>query len=564
MVIKRISNFSLKWLFEKARPFIWRILLLTLCAGVVSYVSVQFALCSKNLLDSAQIASQRHLFGQNLALLAILVVCQLVLDIIYTMVALKTEGVLKNRLQASLFNTLLGKKWQSVTKYHSGELLNRLNGDVNIVSSNIVSAVPTVFALAARVVLSFWALYSLDRDFALIFLVVGPFIMLVARLYSQKIKPLSKKCLESQGRVHSFLIETLRNLQVVKSFGVSDKMTIRAADLQKKNLSFVMKRGFLSIFANILFYISLTIGYYFAVAWCAWKIANGIMTIGTFAAVIQLVGQVQTPFKDLAGVIPKVYNMTASAERMMELESLPDEEMRYPGLDAAKLYDGMKNISINSLSFSYNEEKIFENADAVIEKGSLVAISGISGIGKSTLIKLIMGIISPDSGEIKINTADASYIADASLRGLFAYVPQGNMILSGTIRENIAFMKTGVTDDKIIEAAKTACIWDVISSLPDGLDTILGEGGTGLSEGQIQRLAVARALCSGAPILLLDEATSALDEATEEKMLSAIMENSEKTCIIISHKDCAFKKCNVYLGIENGKINVQNMDNKTN
>ena len=536
-------------------------MVLTLCAGVVSYVSVQFALCSKNLLDSAQLAAKRHLFGSNLMSLAFLVVCQLVLDIIYTMVALKTEGVIKNRLQSSVFGSLLGKKWQSVTTFHSGEILNRLSGDVGIVASNIVSVVPTVVALAARVVLSFRALYTLDSDFALIFLVVGPFVMLVARLYSRRIKPLSKKCLESQGTVHSFILETLRNLQVVKSFGVSRQMTDRAQNLQNKNLSYVMKRGLLSIFANILFYISLTIGYYFAVAWCAWKIANGIMTIGTFAAVIQLVGQVQTPFKDLAGVIPRAYNMSASAERIIELESLPDEEMRYADVNTAEIYEDLENISINSLVFSYNEDKIFDNADAIIPKGSLVAISGISGIGKSTLIKLIMGIITPHGGEISINTKGKSYVADASLRGLFAYVPQGNMILSGTIRENIAFMKQGVTDEQIIDAAKKACIWDVILSLSDGLDTVLGEGGAGLSEGQVQRLAVARALCSGAPILLLDEATSALDESTEEQMLTNIMADNEKTCIIISHKDCAFKKCNVYLGIENGKINIRNMDN---
>ncbi len=520
---------------------------------------MQFALASKKLLDSAQLVSQRHLFGTNLASLAFLVVCQLVINILYTLMALKTEATLKNKLQSSLYRTLLYKKWQSVTAFHSGELLNRLNGDVNIVSSNIVSAVPTIFALIARIVLSFWALYVLDKDFALIFLIVGPFVMLVARLYSRRIKPLSKKCLESQGRVHSFILESLRNLQVVKSFGVQDKMTSKAERLQAENLIYIMKRGFLSIFANILFYISLTIGYYFAVAWCAWKIAHGIMTIGTLTAIIQLVGQVQTPFKDLAAVIPKVYNMTVSAERIIELEQLPHEQMRYPNADTSRIYGDMTDITIESMDFSYNEEKIFDNAAISIPKGSLVAISGISGIGKSTLIKLIMGILTPDKGEIRVNTLCKPYIADASLRALFAYVPQGNMILSGTIRENIAFMNDSVTDGDIISAAKAACIWDTISSLPEGLDTVLGEEGTGLSEGQVQRLAVARAICSGAPILLLDEATSALDEATEEKLLDNIMNMPDTTCIIISHKECAFKKCNVYLTINDGKIRRNQM-----
>ena len=165
-----------------------------------------------------------------------------------------------------------------------------------------------------------------------------------------------------------------------------------------------------------------------------------------------------------------------------------------------------------------------------------------------------MGIITPNDGEIRVNTSNNSYIADASLRKLFAYVPQGNMILSGSIKDNITFMSDNIDEEKVIEAAKTACIWDVIESLPNGLDTVLGEGGTGLSEGQIQRLAVARAVYSDAPILLLDEATSALDEATEEKMLDNIMNNEEKTCIIISHKRCAIDKCNMRLDIENMMI----------
>lgn len=527
---------------------------LTLCAGVVSYVSVSFALVSKTLLDAATSDSQKHLFNANLTKLALLIVCQLILHIAYTLVSLKTEGVLKNKIQASVFNSVIGKKWSGISKYHSGEILNRLNSDVNLVSSHIIAVVPTLFALVAKIVLSFAALYILDKDFALVFLVVGPFVMIVARIYSKKIKPLSKKCLESQGKVHSFILEALRNLPVIKSFGVSKEITEKTKELQNKNLSYVMKRGFLSVFANILFYISLTLGYYFAVAWCAWKISKGIMTVGAFAAIIQLVGQIQSPFKELASTIPQIYTMTASAERITELENLPDEELRYKDINVNEIYNSLNSIDVNSVSFSYNEEKIFDGADVSIKKGSLVAISGISGIGKSTLIKLVMGIITPDSGEIIINTTEQKYIADASFRKLFAYVPQGNMILSGTIRENIAFMNGSVSDEEIISAAKTACIWNVIDELPQKLDTILGEGGTGLSEGQIQRLAVARAICSKAPILLLDEATSALDEETENQMLTNIMSEKGRTCIIISHKECAFNKCNVILAIENMKI----------
>jgi len=552
--MKKLKSSSLKWLFIKSRPFIWRILFLTLCASVVSYVSVRFALCSKNLLDSALIPEQRYLFNKNILSLVILILCQLLLHIVYTVVSLKTEGIIRNRIQSSLFNRILYKKWRSVTEYHSGEMLNRLNGDINVVSGHIMSVVPTLVALLSKIIMSFAALYVLDRNFALIFLVIGPFVMIIARLYSRKIKPISKKCMETQGALHSFILESLRGLQVIKSFGVEEGITSRAQHLQKDNLSYIMKRGFLNVFANILFFISLTAGYYFAVCWCAWKISNALMTVGTFTAVIQLVGQVQTPFKDLASTIPQIYNMTVSAERIMEIENLPEEEMRYSGIDTKALYEKMESIEIDSISFSYNEENIFDNASVSIPKGSLVAISGLSGIGKSTLIKLIMGIIEPDSGKIKIKTSDESYISDASLRSMFAYVPQGNMILSGTVRENIAFMQKNVNDEQIIASAKDACIWDTICNLPNGLDTVLGENGSGLSEGQTQRLAVARALCSTAPILLLDEATSALDEDTERQMLENIMNKKNTTCIIISHKECAFRKASARLTVSDKKL----------
>ncbi|MBO5369827.1 MAG: ATP-binding cassette domain-containing protein, partial [Clostridia bacterium] len=248
--------------------------------------------------------------------------------------------------------------------------------------------------------------------------------------------------------------------------------------------------------------------------------------------------------------------MTASAERIMEIEDLPDEEMRYETIDPDKLYSELSCIKVDNVSFAYDKEVIFKDASVNIEPNSLIVITGISGIGKSTLLKMILGILAPDSGQIRIELKDGvGYVADASMRSLFAYVPQGNMILSGTVRENITFMANDISEDGVIEAAKTACIYNVIKELPDGFDTVLGEGGCGLSEGQIQRLSVARALYSGSPVLLLDEATSALDEATEQQMLTNI-KNSGKTCIIISHKECAVNMADCIITIEGGKINV--------
>ncbi|MBQ4527660.1 MAG: ABC transporter ATP-binding protein [Clostridia bacterium] len=554
--IKKKEYPSVRWLFKNAKSIYAHIIFLTLCAISVSYISVRFALVSKELLDCATNASASHMLKDKIVKLVILVVIQLVLQTGYTLLLLRTEVVFKQGLQRKVYSKLLGKKWSSLSEFHSGEILNRLNGDVGIVTTNILQIVPNVFAFVSRIVLSFSALYVLDSDFALIFLVVGPFVMIVARIYSKKIKPLHKQAQSCMGKTHSFILESLRNILVVKSYGAEKSMTKKVAGLQKNTFKVIMKRGYLSIIANILFYISLTIGYYFAVGWCAYKISLDIMTVGTFTAVIQLVGQIQTPFKELASVIPQFFATTASAERIMEVENLPDEEKRYDNINANDVYNSMNSICVKDISFAYGDEQIFKNASVTIPKNSLTAIAGISGIGKSTLLKLILGIIEPSVGSVSVECQNGeSYIADASLRKLFAYVPQGNMLLSGTIRENIAFVCDGVSDEDIEEAARIACIYDVIAELPEGFGTRLGEGGSGLSEGQIQRLAVARAICSKAPILLLDEATSALDEETEEKMLSNIKALNDRTCIIISHKECALEISDLTLTISDGIIN---------
>ncbi len=556
-VIKKEKAKTLKWIIKNSSFALWRIAFLSVCAVFVSYISVRFALLSKELLDAA--TGQGGNIWDSIKLLAFFVVLQLVIQIIYTLIHLHTENELKNRLSRNLFKLLLGKKWSKLSSYHSGELMNRINTDTGIITTNIMSIIPNVFAFVSRIILGFVALYSLDKSFALIFLVVCPFIMVIARIYSKKIKPLHKECLTRAGKTQSFMLEALQNILVIKSFGVYDRISNIALHLQKDHLKKVMKRGYISIFANILFFVSLTIGYYFAVGWCAYKISLGLMTVGSFTAIIQLVGQVQTPFKELASVVPQIYATIASCERIMELEDMEEEKIKNKNIDLQHIYNKMKSISINDISFAYDEEAVFKRASINISKNTLTTITGTSGIGKSTLMKMMLGILEPDGGNITINCEDGTtYETDASLRPLFAYVPQGNMVLSGSIRKNISFMSEDTDDDKIIEAAKVACIYDTISELENGFDTVLGEGGSGLSEGQIQRLAVARAVYSGAPIILLDEATSALDEETEKMMLSKIKALDNRTCIIISHKDCAMHLSDSVLSICDGKIHQNN------
>ena len=269
------------------------------------------------------------------------------------------------------------------------------------------------------------------------------------------------------------------------------------------------------------------------------------MTYGTLTAVLQLISQIQTPFVSITKMFPQYYAVLASAERIMEIENITNEESTYEKIDVKQTYDKLKSIRFNNIKFNYGRETVIEHGDAMLNKGDFVAIRGISGIGKSTLMKMLLGVFKPQQGTIDICLENGKTIqASPDTRCMFSYVPQGNYLFSGTIRENILMINPNASDEEVSQALKLSEIEDFIENLPDGLDTVIGEKGLGISEGQAQRLAIARALISNAPIILLDEATSALDKNTEEKVLDNIKKLNKKTCIIITHKAAALEVCN--------------------
>ena len=269
------------------------------------------------------------------------------------------------------------------------------------------------------------------------------------------------------------------------------------------------------------------------------------MTYGTLTAVLQLISQIQTPFVRITKMFPQYYAVLASAERIMEIENITNEESTYEKIDVKQTYDKLKSIRFNNIKFNYGRETVIEHGDAMLNKGDFVAIRGISGIGKSTLMKMLLGVFKPQQGTIDICLENGKTIqASPDTRCMFSYVPQGNYLFSGTIRENILMINPNASDEEVSQALKLSEIEDFIENLPDGLDTVIGEKGLGISEGQAQRLAIARALISNAPIILLDEATSALDKNTEEKVLDNIKKLNKKTCIIITHKAAALEVCN--------------------
>ena len=542
---------AVKWIYEKAGKARRAIYALALINVVLSVISVRLALASKELIDSA--VSDPGGIARYGIYLAALILLQLAIQSVYSVLMVKTDGKIKINLRTYIFNMLLKKDFGSVGKYHTGELLTRINSDTDVIAAGLMVIIPETVSGASQIILSFAALFSLDRYLALLCLAAVPFIAAAACCYSKFIKPLHKKCQSTSGAVRSFMIECLQSLLVIKCFVRENEATSRCEKLQYDNYKAVLKRNALTITGSIMFYLLQTVGFYFSMYWCTVKISAGIMTFGTLTAVLQLVGDIQTPIKSVSGIMPQLYSSIASAERITELEEMKDD-IPCTHANIESLYKDLTSISFKNVSFKYDKDPVLENTDVTINKGEFIAVGGDSGIGKSTMFKLMTSVLAPDKGEIVFDTKNSTAKSAADYRGIFAYVPQTNMLISGSIFENIAFFDKTVTREGAEKAAKLACIFDTVNDMPKGFDTLLGEGGAGLSEGQIQRIAIARAIAADLPVILLDEATSALDSETERQILNNLKELKNKTVIAISHRPEVFNICTAVITIENGKM----------
>jgi ABC-type multidrug transport system fused ATPase/permease subunit len=473
---------------------------------------------------------------------------------------IRAIGKIDISIRQGVFSGLLKKKWTEVSKFHSGEILNRFTSDVDLVVDGVVGIVPSAISLGTRLVAGMAVLFAIDRKFTIAALALGVFIFGASKIYSKHFKYLHKQLQQANGIIRSFIQECVENLVVIKSFANDKNACNNLYKRQRTALELMYKKQRVSNIANTGVYLLFSGSYYAALVWGAIQISLGVVTFGTLTAFLQILSQIQAPMKNISGLVPQFYSMIASAERLMELEALPDEKYTEYNKSANEIYSEIQDLRIDNVTFAYKDNTVLQNTDVTIKKGELVAIAGPSGIGKSTLMKLFLGLIEPKKGKLYFRTKDGNLPVEAGIRKLFAYVPQGNMILSGTIRENISFCCPETDSENIIYAAKKAMLWDFICTLPDGMDTVIGERGFGLSEGQIQRIAVARAILSDAPILLLDEATSALDEYTEKELLKNIKELKNKTCIFISHKQKTLSECDRILYMENKNLVEYSMD----
>lgn len=543
------------WIMGQIQRRIPALGILTLAQIGGALFGVLFALGSRAVIDSA-VAGDMQLFKEACLkqgiIIAVILLCLAVQRHFRERLAAQLELDWKQKL----LHGLLHGEYSAVTSYHSAELLNRLNNDVAKVNEGILSIIPGAANMLTKLVAAMFVLGVLDLRFALLIAAAGIILLLGTAYMRRKLKNLTKTVSEHDGKVSAYIQELMEKLLMVQTMGVSEEIERRSDELLEARYVIQCRRKNVSLVANT----GISVVYYgagfFALVWCAWRMLHGQMSFGSLTAIIQLVNQLQSPFVDLSGIMPKYIAMLASAERLMELQDIEGEPPPIPE-SPQSIYERMNSINAEDLSFSYDRESVLRSATFSLPKGSFSVICGASGIGKSTILKLLLGVFKAESGSLYLDCDDARVDINRSTRGLFAYVPQGNLLLSGTIRDNLTIVKPDATEEELSRAAYAGAMDDFLPQLPQGMDTVLGESGAGLSEGQMQRLAIARAVLGGAPILLLDECTSALDSDTELKVLERLRALENRTCIAVTHRSAALGVCDFRLNVSDGKTIVQ-------
>lgn len=552
---------TIAWLFSIFRSTLPLLIIASIGQTVSSGLGVWTAFGSRSVVDAAT-SGARDEFVRSAVFLFVLILGAITVSIINHAIIERLRARSGVALQARAFGTLIRKDYMATTSRHSGDALNRLTSDVKVVCDGASTIAPTLVALISRLLFAFAALCYFDARLACIFLSVGVFIFLFTAVFRKRLKALHKAVQKAEGKKRAFWQEALENLFVVKAFQREPEIEERSNELLDAHFKATMKRRNFGLLASGGFNTLFSLNYFGALAWQAWLVLIGESTFGAMTAVLQLVGKVQSPFAGLSGLVPKYYNALASAERLRELENLPDEA----GVDvepysAEALANEAEAIVFDGVTFRYDREgkqvDVLEDASFEIPLGKNVVVSGRSGIGKSTLFKLLSGVCRPNAGRIYLRTRTLGDIpVDRRTRALFAIVPQGNMLFSGTIAENITFFRGGAGEAKLREAARLARA-EFIDEAPGAFDAALGEKGAGFSEGQIQRLAIARAANSDAPVLLLDEATSALDATAERDALDRLTKDSQKTLIIVSHRPAAFNVADMEATFVDGRVVVE-------
>ena len=539
-----------KWCLTYTKPYVPQLTLLMVFDLLATFMSVGMALIGKQLIDKASIGDLSGIWKIVAIYVAVIFGTQLlsVISNLFSVVVYEKFGF---GIRKKVYRRILDTCWIDISKYHTGDLMTRLTSDVGAVSDGIANTIPTIIRLMVELIVTFFTLAYYDLRLALFALLVAPIAMFASFWLGRKLKYLTVKVQQTESKYRSFMQESLANILIEKSFCLEDYSEERLTKLRDERIYWVFKKNRTNMLASTAMSLSFQLGYIVAFVWGAVCIANKTITYGTMTVFLQLVNRIQAPIVSLAQLVPRLISMLASAGRIIELQNLPKEE--YSGKSISQEGIGVK---VDRISFGYTDDLVFDDASIDFKPGEFTAIVGKSGIGKTTLVRLIMSFTNKMKGSIEFyNGKGETMEASPDARNFIAYVPQGNTLFSGSIRDNILMGKKDATEEEIIEALESAAAYDFIKEFPKGIDTVIGEKGVGISEGQAQRIAIARALVRRAPFLILDEATSSLDESTELRVLEGVRKwNPAPTCLLITHRRSVLQYCDREIQIVDKKM----------
>ena len=542
-----------EWLKRETRPYRASVLFLTFFTVLSTVLSLAFAYMVRYVINSASDGKNTLLWIFSATLLGLLLL-RILIKTIDGFFAEKLRAKIVAEQRTKVFSKILHSDYAKLQDYHSGELLNRLTTDIGEVAGVTVGLLPAFAGMLVQCFGAVVALLTIDPLFTGIYVVCGGIFGALVALFRRQIKKRQKEVLQADGNSRAFMQEGLSATMTLKAYGAEGKTAQKSKIFSDAYYEKRMRRNVLRSWMSCIFTLLSNFGLIFAVVWSAVSVLNGNDDYGSILSVILLLMQFQHPLSAFSSLMPAYYALQTSGERLAELDNLPCEEIATNEKQIA--YSELEKIVFQDVGFTYGRERVLESANCEIKKGEIVCLTGASGTGKSTLFKLLLSVYRPTHGEVYLQGKTQEQLT-AVHRGLFAYVPQGNFLFSGTIYENLTFFSDEtnekVIDEKLKNALKTACA-EFVWELPEGLNTSLSENGGGLSEGQLQRLAVARAVLSDRPILLLDEATSALDGETEKALLENIKNLQGKTCLIVTHRLAALAIADGILHIENRMI----------
>lgn len=546
-----------KWIYGYAKRYKWAIIFYIFLGIFGTVFGLISSVASKQLIDVVT-GFQKS----NIVWIASVMIGMALFDLAFSSfasrISLKINIKIQNDIQADIFDKIVNVNWLDISRFHSGDILNRFGSDVGAVASSAIGWFPQLITSAFSFIAALVLILYYDPTMALIAMLNAPITLLSSKYLMGRMRKYNKKVKEMSSEMLAFEEETFHNMDSIKSFNLVSLFSKKLRAFQERFKKISLEYNLFSILTNAALSIIGMIVQYSCFGWGVYRLWSGHITYGTMTLFLGQAGNLRSTFSSLIGIVPSTISATLSAGRIMEIVNLPKEKRVTEHSDVLrKVAEEGFSIRLKDVDFSYVEGKqVLSSSDLEAHPNEIIALVGPSGEGKTTLIRMFLGLILPNKGSaFMVGTNQQEIPLGAATREFFAYVPQGNSIFSGTVADNLRLVKEDATDEEVIEALQIACAWDFVKEMPQGIDSLLGEKGRGVSEGQAQRIAIARAVLCDAPILLLDEATSALDVATERKVLKNIIQQKpNKTCIVTTHRPSVLNMCQRVYRVMNTKV----------